>query len=133
MADGTPRTEGYFARGIEGITHRERPGLQDLPELPDLQRLAPPELQRQLVLDQLLSGHTLDQCIEEAIRPLVLDPAILLPRPFAHALEDVREAIRRTNQRHGDPAVLARATKILDQEREWRELARSCREALHQA
>lgn len=132
MADASARADGYFARGIDGITHRERPDRQDLPELPDLQRLAPPELQRQLALEQLLSGHALDLCIEETLRPTVFDPEILLPRPFARALEDMRETIREASQRHGEPAVLVRAARILAQEEEWRELARSCRDALHQ-
>lgn len=132
MAEASAISEGYFARGIDGITHRERLDLQDLPELPDLQRLAPPELQRQLALEQLLSGHALDQCIEEAIRPPVPDPAILLPRPFAQALKDMQETIREASQRHGEPAVLVRAARILSQEGEWRELARSCRDALYQ-
>ncbi len=132
MAEGTARTDGFFARGIEGISHHARPALQDLPELPDLQRLAPPELQRQLALERLLSGHALDLLLQEAIRPAIVDPEILLPRPFARALEDMQEAIQRSSERHGAPAVLERAAKILAQERDWRELARTCREALHQ-
>lgn len=133
MSERAVQPGGFFARGIETITHRQRPLDHDLPELPDLQRLAPPENDRLAALEQLLPGPALEKHIENAIRPLVAEPEMLLPRPFARALVDAQEALRRASERHGSPAVLERAEKILSQEQAWRELAQLYREALHQA
>lgn len=133
MAEGPMRTDGFFARGIDAITQRGRLAEHNLPELPDLARLAPPEYQRLPALDQLLAGNALDHHIEAAIRPVIHEPEMLLPRPFARALEEAQQAVCRASERHGSPAVLARAAKLLAQEHEWRELARACREALYQA
>ena len=67
MAETSLHPDGFFARGIETITHRARPTDHGLPELPGLQRLAPPDWQRPPALEQLLAGHALDRHIDEAI------------------------------------------------------------------
>lgn len=133
MADRVNLADGFFARGIEAITHRERPGQLDLPELPELQRLAPPEHQRQPALQALLAGHALDGYVSAAIYPQVQEPDLLLPRPFNRALESAYQTVRRASERHGRSEVLERAVRILAEEQEWRELARAFREALYQA
>ncbi len=133
MAERIVGTEGFFARGIDAITHRERPGQQDLPAISALQRLAPPAHQHQSVLERLLAGYALDAHIDAMILPAVPEPDLLLPRLFNRALEDARRTVQRASERHGRPEVLERAAKILAEEQEWRELARTFREALYQA
>ncbi len=133
MAERTVRPDGYFARGIESITHRGRPSDEDLPELPDLQRLPPPDWQGQPALELLLAGHSLDRHIDAEIRPVISEPELLLPRAFAQALERAKATVNRASKRHGQPAVLARAETILEEEQALRELARTYREALYQA
>lgn len=133
MADATRAPDGYFARGIETITHRGRPIDRELPELPGLQRLAPPDWQRAPALEQLLAGHALDRQIDAAIRPVIHEPELLLPRSFARILEQAQQTLQRAGERHGHPVVLQRAQQVLAQEHEWRELARTYREALYQA
>lgn len=133
MAETTLYPDGFFARGIETITHRARPTDHELSELPGLQRLAPPDWQSPPALDQLLAGHALDRQIDEAIRPAISEPELLLPRAFARALAHAQQTLERASERHGHPAVLDRAGQVLAQEHEWRELARTYREALYAA
>jgi hypothetical protein len=133
MADASLPLDGFFARGIETITHRGRPIDRELPELPGLQRLAPTDWQRPPALDELLAGHTLDRHIDAAIRPVIHEPELLLPRSFARILEQAQHTLERAGARHGYPVVLQRAQQVLAQEHEWRELARTYREALYQA
>lgn len=132
MPEMPVRPDAFFARGIEGISHRGIPLDSDLSQLPGLQRLAPAERNRLPALEQLFAGSAFDGLIDAAIRPVIAEPEMLLPRPFSRALEDAHETLRRMSERHGHPAVLERAEKILAQEQEWRALARMYRDALHQ-
>lgn len=133
MPDASKPGAAFFARGIDSVTLSGGRLHSAWPELVDLQRLAPTEQGSQTRLAQLLAGHALDREINTAIRPAVADTQLLLPRPFARALEGAMEAIGRVVDRHGRSDVLTRAQRILIQEHEWRELARRYREALHQA
>ncbi len=133
MAEGAVRADGFFARGLDAISQRGQPSEYDLPEVPGLQRLAPPAHHPPPALEQLLAGHTLDRHIDAEIRPVVSEPELLLPRPFTQALVEAQESVRRASERLGHPAVLEEADRILTQEQNLRELARTCREALHQA
>ena len=123
----------FFARGIDTVTTYGGRIQSAWPELVDFQRLAPNAQGSQTQLAQLLAGHALDREINTAIRPAVTDAQLLLPRPFSRALESAMETIDRVVDRHGRSDVLERAQRILMQEHEWRELARTYRDALHQA
>ena len=133
MAEGAVRHDGFFSHGIDAITHRGLPVDPELPELPGLQRLPTPHWQRPPALEQLLAGHALDGRIDAAIRPMVSEPEWLLPQSFSRILAQARETLQRAGERHGYPTVLVRAEQALAQEHEWRELARTYRDALYAA
>jgi hypothetical protein len=133
MPNASKPGAAFFARGIDTVTTYGGPIQSAWPELVDFQRLAPNAQGSQTQLAQLLAGHALDREINTAIRPAVTDAQLLLPRPFSRALESAMETIERVVDRHGRSDVLERAQRILIQEHEWRELARTYRDALHQA
>ncbi len=96
-------------------------------------RLLPPDHDGGSALDHLFPASGFETEIDAAIRPVIGDRQLLLPRPFADALEGACLSMQRLNERHGKSVVLDRATKILLAEQELRNLALMYRNALHQA
>ncbi len=133
MLELAAKIEGFFTRGIDSITTRDEPGQAPVDGLQAPHRLLPPDHDGGSALDQLFPASGFETEIDAAIRPVIGDRQLLLPRPFADALEGACLSMQRLNERHGKSVVLDRATKILLAEQELRNLALMYRNALHQA
>lgn len=135
-----------FDRGIESITFAR--DLGDL-SLPERAQSAPPEMSVRPQLDMLLERPSLDDGISNVIRPPLVDRDLLVPGKFREALDGALQRLKDAAARHADSAgaadgkagadggddslrVLNRATRLLSEEVNLRDLVQMYRSALYQ-
>lgn len=130
-----------FDRGIESITFARDQG--DL-SMPERMQSAPPELTSRPQLSMLLDRPSLDDGIANAIRPPLVDRDLLVPGKFREALDGAVQRLKDAAARQapadantagsGDDAlrVLNRATRLLNEEVNLRDLVQMYRSSLYQ-
>ena len=133
MPDLAAQIQAFFSRGIDSVTARREPAQPPVDGLHELHRLSPPDHDGGSALDLLFPASAIEAEVDAAIRPVVVDRELLLPRPFADALQGACMSMQRLNERHGKSMALDRAARILLAEQDLRDLARMYRDALHQA
>lgn len=135
MTDVKRSIDDFFDRGIDRIIERR----QEAPLAPaGLQRLTPADPQTQSALQRLLDAPGFDHDLQEAIRPVCDDRGLLLPQNFAAALAranaDLLAASQRLEPGHSRRALaIERATRLLSDDLDLRELAQMYFAALHPA
>ncbi len=137
MTDATSLRLGRQFRLDRGLdTVLDDTGTQ--PRLPDQRRLLPPsDIQPHEGLDALLAPHNLEQLLNEALRPRLRDPGILMPGRFAEALRLARQALaRQESSRTVDAARrrrrMRKALQVLDEQEALHDLLWTYRNALQQ-
>lgn len=122
-----------FDRGIESITHARPEAATTMPESGDA---PPPDVGARAQLDGLLQEHSMDDRLDEALRPRLENRALLAPARFHAALGAVQLLLRQTAQERADDStearVLNRAVRLLVEESSLRELVQMYRSALYQ-
>lgn len=127
-------TAPFFEKGIESVTFK---GAEQVSGLPELYDLAPSELARQPLTDQLLAVRTFDDFLRETLLPDIDDPELLKPLRFSQTLGELRgnlETLAKSREAN-DPdtaKILRRAVRLLNDEVDLRELLRANRSALYQ-
>lgn len=124
----------FFDKGIDSITFK---GTEAAASLPDLYDLAPAELARQPLTDQLLSAYTFNDFLEDTLRPDVNDPELLKPQNFQQTIGELRgyldtQARARETSDPDTAKILRRVARLLNDEIDLRELLRANRAALYQ-
>ena len=135
-----------FDRGIESITFaRDQGGMK----LPERAQSAPPEMGSRPQLSVLLDRPSLDDTISGAIRPPTVDRDLLVPVKFREALDGALQRLKdaassqqpsttsatgESGGAGGDDSlrVLNRATRLLSEEVNLRDLVQMYRSALYQ-
>lgn len=139
MADNYIGLRLAFDRGIDRVTyvrHGESEGL------PLRQEGAPSELGGRQQLEALLDQPTLDQFLEDVLRPQLVNRDLMAPTRFQSVLDSLHEAI---NDKLGQDGgfmndqmpqekmrVLQRALRLLNSERDLRGLVQMYRSVLYQ-
>ena len=122
-----------FDRGIESITHAHQQTASTLPERSDA---SPPDVGVRGQLDLLLQKPSMDDRLDEGLRPSVEHRGMLLPGRFQDALGGAIQHLRQVVQNDtgaSDPSrVLNRAARLLGEELNLRELVQMYRSALYQ-
>jgi type III secretion protein X len=134
MSDFRIGSGPFFERGIDKITFKGGEAAQGLPQQRDL---SPADHAQRPMLDQLLAMPNLEDFLEELIRPDVGDREVLNPARFRDMMAEVLAALKAAAaQREGvDPdgaKVLNRATRLLTEEVNLRDLLQMYRSALLQ-
>lgn len=139
MADDYLGPHLAFDRGIERVTYARR---EDTHSLPQRQEGPPSELGGRPSLEALLAQPTLDEFLENAIRPALENRNLLVPSRFHAALERVYAGL--ASQVDGETGetdvplspenkrILQRAVRLLSSERELRGLVQMYRSVLYQ-
>lgn len=135
-----------FDRGIESITFvRDQAGMK----LPERAQSAPPEMGSRPQLSVLLERPSLDDAISGAIRPPMVERDLLVPVKFRETLDSALQRLKNAASSlqpssapasseaggaGGDDAlrVLNRATRLLSEEVNLRDLVQMYRSALYQ-
>lgn len=122
----------FFEKGIDSITTKGREQVQGLP---DLFELPPSGSVQPQMLEQMLALPNLESYLDDCTRPELDDRELLLPGPFAEALDSTREMLRRNSQERqaADPEAardMARAERVLNDEHGLRDLLRMYRSSL---
>ena len=133
---------GFFAKGIEGISHA--PVIEDF-SLPESMNTPMSEAGERSHLEALLQKPSKDSRLEAALRPPLESRDLLLPGKFRTALAEARELVRQAAaQVRQDPDkpddgqaahayhVLNRAAALLDMDGAHRDLAQMYRSTLYQ-
>lgn len=123
----------FFEKGIDSITTKGREQVQGLP---DLFELPPSGSVQPQMLEQMLALPNLESYLDDCTRPELDDRELLLPGPFAEALDSTREMLRRNSQERQavDPEAardMARAERVLNDEHGLRDLLRMYRSSLY--
>lgn len=134
MADIRIGSGPFFERGIDSITFKAGEATLGLPEQ---RELSPAEQAQRPQLDQLLALPTLDDYLEQSIRPELAERDLLLPGQFRQALEGAIGTIagHAGELQQADPEavkVLNRASRLLNEEVGLRDLLQMYRSVLHQ-
>ncbi|MEG1681405.1 MAG: hypothetical protein RR326_15015 [Stenotrophomonas sp.] len=141
MTKIAPGSQGLtFDRGIESITYARDQADMSMPER---SQSAPPEGGVRAQLAMLLERQTLDDSISAAIRPNLPDRDLLVPVKFREALDGALHRLKEaaasqtssaTNNEEGGEKLrlLNRATRLLSEESDLRDLVQMYRSALYQ-
>lgn len=139
MADNHLGPHIAFDRGIDLVTYVRSGETQGLPQR---REEAPSELGGRPQLEGLLAQPSLEDFLEEAIRPRLENRDLLVPSRFQVALESVHAAL--TAKTQDEPSgteepmspeekrVLQRAVRLLGTERDMRGLVQMYRSVLYQ-
>lgn len=124
----------YFDRGIDSITHTQG---QAGASLPDKMALPPGEHLQRPQLDQLLAVHNLESFLDEQTRPVISNPNMLTPNGLLDFLKGVGTTVanRAAQADPEDPEaqkVLNRASRLLAEESELRDLLKMYQSVLYQ-
>jgi type III secretion protein X len=131
-----------FDRGIDRVTYARQDAGTALPERGEA---APPDVGSRPQLDALLSRPSLDDGLEEAIRPQLENRDLLAPARFRQALDGALAQLRETAERMQPAAeaggndtgteqlrVVNRAARLLNEECGLRDLLQMYRSVLYQ-
>jgi type III secretion protein X len=137
-----------FDRGIDRVTYARQDTATMLPERGEA---APPDVGSRPQLDALLSRPSLDDGLEEAIRPQLENRDLLAPARFRQALDGALAQLRETAERMQPAAQAAgnntdtgtdtgteqlrlvnRAARLLNEECGLRDLLQMYRSVLYQ-
>lgn len=128
-----------FDRGIDRVTYARQGETHSLPQR---QEGSPSELGGRPQLETLLAQPTLDEILEDAVRPRLENRDLLVPSRFQSMLDRVHAAL--SEEADGDPGdtgapmlpekkrVLQRAVRLLNSERDLRGLVQMYRSVLYQ-
>ena len=127
-----------FDRGIDRVTYARR---EDTPSLPQREESAPSDVGGRPQVESLLALPTLDDALEDGIRPQLEHRELMTPGHFRQGLDSVLRTLRDTAQRLQSPGdgkdteqlrVLNRATRLLSEECQLRDLVQMYRSVLYQ-
>lgn len=129
-----------FERGIDNVVDARG---DDLPALPQLQNTPPCELPSRPRVDAILLKQTLDDMLDQAVSPELVELGLMAPARFRQALDHTRAMLReRTAAMRGNAnpdedgaarmLVLDRAAHLLDAECDLRNLVQMYRSVLYQ-
>lgn len=141
MSDLKVATGFAFDRGIDSVVHAHG----DAPaELPQLQEGPPCAVIVRPHVDSLLYAPTLDDLLDDAVRPQIEARHLMAPVHFRQALDHVLQVLRgragelQTGTHHDNASaptllVLSEAISLLTQECHLRDMVQTYRSALYQA
>lgn len=127
-----------FDRGIDRVTYARR---EDMPSLPQRQESAPSDAAGRPQVDALLAMPTLDDALEGSIRPELEHRELMTPTHFRQGLDGIQLTLRAAAQQlQGSDnkqdteqlRVLNRATRLLNEECQLRDLVQMYRSVLYQ-
>lgn len=125
-----------FDRGIDQITYVRK---NDAQALPQREEGMPADLAMRPEVETLLSQPSLDSDLEAALSPRLQHRELLSPQQFRQELESVQQHIRQIAQRlesmpdrTEDLRALNRATRLLNEECNLRDLVQMYRSVLYQ-
>lgn len=122
-----------FDRGIDSITYARDETASFMPERDNT---PPPGMAVRSELDALLNKPTIDDYLNAALRPDLVNRDLLLPRFFLEALAATRKKLRQATENVADSSedfqVLNRAQRLLAEETNLRDLLLMYRSALYQ-
>ncbi|QXL83610.1 hypothetical protein [Comamonas sp. NLF-1-9] len=127
-----------FDRGIDRVTYARR---EDMPSLPQRQESAPADVAARPQVEALLALPTLDDSLESSIRPEMEHRELMTPTRFRQGLEGIQVSLREAAARlQGSESkhdaeqlrVLNRATRLLNEECQLRDLVQMYRSVLYQ-
>ena len=124
----------FFSQGLDGISHLSA---TETTTLPGQHALTPAEQAKRPLLEELLALPNMESFLEEAIRPDLNDPDMLIPGNFKKAHDAVLQCLQHAAEemRSNDPEgakVLNRAVRVLNDDRVLRDLVHDYCSALHQ-
>ena len=124
----------FFSQGLDGISHL---AATETTKLPGQHELAPAEQAKRPLLEELLALPNIESFLEEAIRPDLNDPDLLMPGNFKKAhdavLQGLQQAAEEAHSSDPDGAkVLNRAIRVLSDDQALREQIRAYCSALFQ-
>ncbi|WP_423455457.1 hypothetical protein [Ottowia sp. VDI28] len=138
MADNHLGPHLAFDRGIDRVTYARRGETHHLP----LRQEGPPsELGGRPQLEMLLAQPTLDEFLEDAIRPKLENRDLLVPSRFQSVLDSLYAALsEQIDENQKSPQsmpperkrVLQRVVRLLRRERDLRGLVQMYRSVLYQ-
>lgn len=129
-----------FDRGIESITHTAKAQTSDFGKLPERADAPPADLNHRPQLDQLLHQPSMNDQLQEQLRPQLELRDLLSPTRFREELGHTQSFLRDSAdvllQQGADQADAARslnrAARLLQEESQLRELLQTYRSALFQ-
>lgn len=127
-----------FDRGIDRVTYARQ---GEASSLPQREESAPADIEGRPQLQALLGQPTLDDALQSHIRPELEHRELMTPARFRQGLESVQQTLREaagrlqdsTDQRDAEQLrVLNRATRLLTEECQLRDLVQMYRSVLYQ-
>ncbi len=139
MAENYLGSHLAFDRGIDLVTYVRR---VDVENLPQRQEGAPSELGGRPQLEALLDQPSLDQFLEDSLRPQLENRELMVPSRFQSVLESLHTALSASLEEESgdkgeslqaeDKRVLQRAVRLLKSEQDLRNLVHMYRSVLYQ-
>ena len=138
MADLQVRLPLAFDRGIERVTYTRQ---GDTPDLPRREEGAPADVGGRPQMETLLALSTLDDALDASIRPELEHRDLMVPSRFREGLDGVLQQLRdaAAQLQEAGPGqdadrlrVLNRATRLLNEECQLRDLVQMYRSVLYQ-
>lgn len=139
MAENYLGSHLAFDRGIDQVTYVRH---VDVENLPLRQEGAPSELGGRPQLEALLDQPSLDQFLEDSLRPQLENRELMVPSRFQSVLDSLHTALSASLQEEsGDKGeslqaeekrVLQRAVRLLKSEQDLRNLVHMYRSVLYQ-
>jgi type III secretion protein X len=134
MSDVRIGSGNFFKQGLDGISHL---AATETTTLPGQQDLAPADQAKRPLLEELLALPNMESFLEEAIRPDLNDPDLLMPGNFKKTHDAVLQGLQQgaEDARSSDPdgaKVLNRAIRVLNDDKALRDLVHDYCNALHQ-
>lgn len=139
MSDNYLGSHLAFDRGIDLVTYIRH---ENGEKLPLRQEGAPSELGGRPQLEALLDQPTLDQFLEDSLRPQLENRELMVPSRFQSVLESLHTALSaRLEEESGDKSeslqaedkrVVQRAVRLLKSEQDLRSLVHMYRSVLYQ-
>lgn len=138
-----PEVRGHsfsFDRGIDSITHATKAQASAIGSMPERAEAPPADLSSRPQLDQLLHQPSMNDQLQERLRPQLEHRDLLTPTRFreelGHAQSHLRDSADALLQQGPDQADAARslnrAARLLQEESQLRELLQTYRSALFQ-
>ncbi len=122
-----------FDRGIDTITYAREEAASTMPERGEA---PPPDIGTRARLDLLLQTPSMDNRLDQALRPKLQHRDLLMPGRFSEALggalTQLRDAAQGGPEATDQSRVLSRAVRLLSEESNLRELVQMYRSALYQ-
>lgn len=134
MSDVRIGSGNFFSQGLDGISHLAATETTTLPGQHDL---TPAEQAKRPLLEELLALPNMESFLEEAIRPDLNDPDLLMPGNFKKTHDAVLQCLQQSAEeiRSNDPdgaKVLNRAIRVLSDDKALRDLVHDYCNTLHQ-